>query len=205
MKKEGGEEMFCRFCGSKIPEGGRFCAACGKSVLSEETEFSRTQSGQSQGISGTYPMKWFKFVIYVQLFLNIVVLLINAVRCTTGLLYCDDVYMVYLIFRGLKLVDTAYGVVCLILAVAALIVRQKLAHYKAKAPAMYIGYFIVTLMAGLLYTLASLVVISGVSQGMLSSSIAEYAPEMVGQMVGAVVFVPLNYIYFKKRKELFVN
>ena len=107
MKKEGGEEMFCRFCGSKIPEGGRFCAACGKSVLSEETEFSRTQSGQSQGISGTYPMKWFKFVIYVQLFLNIVVLLINAVRCTTGMLYGDDVYMVYLIFRGLKLVDTA--------------------------------------------------------------------------------------------------
>ena len=34
---------------------------------------------------------------------------------------------------------------------------------------------------------------------------AKVCAALVGTVIGAAVYFPLNYVYFKKRKDLFVN
>ena len=78
--------MFCNNCGKKIEDGVSFCPACGSKLQTQETmnlnkeEYggmqknyyadSKKNSGNSLRSNQAYKMKWYKFIIYFQLFLN---------------------------------------------------------------------------------------------------------------------------------------
>lgn len=219
--------MFCRFCGKEIMEGGRFCLNCGKEVAEagmkqEETVQAETVPAESPQMGGqqayqpanpqiqvnpvqNHPMAWFKFVIYFQLFANAVIMLYNAASGFFGLGYGDDAALIYMLCPELKAVDVIYGIVCLCFAVAAILVRQRLAHYKKNAPTLYLGFVGAVLASSLLYTFAGIAVLSWVSPYAVKASIATLAGSIMGTVLSAAIFLPLNYIYFKKRRELFVN
>lgn len=207
--------MYCRFCGREIPESGRFCPNCGKEADIEEI----SQAGESQkgepaermpaavpmDLEKNYHMAWFKFIIYFQLFANAVVMIYNAAAGIFGLAYGDDAGFIYAVCPMLKAVDVIYGVICLAFAVTAVLIRQRLAHYRKDAPVQYLGYVGVVMALALIYTFAVLAALGTVSASVMEAGASRIAGNVLGTVIGAAVYLPLNYVYFKKRKELFVN
>lgn len=220
--------MFCRFCGKEIPEGGRFCINCGKEADTAErfqggtppagvpSADTRQPEGSGNQIpqapvnpagqmnpAQNYHMAWFKFIIYFQLFANAAGMIYNAVTGTFGLAYGGDAEFIYAVCPALKAADVIYGILCLAFAVTAILVRQQLAHYKKNAPVFYLGYVGVVMASNLLYTFAVLAALGTVSSSSMEAGAASVIGTVLGTVIGAAVFFPLNYIYFKKRKELF--
>lgn len=200
--------MFCRFCGKEIPEGGRFCPSCGKEADTAAV-FQAGSSAEGMPVAvrinpaQNYRMAWFKFIIYFQLFANAAVMIYNAVTGIFGLAYGSDAEFIYAVCPALKAADVIYGILCLAFAVTAILVRQQLAHYKKNAPVLYLGYVGVVMASSLLYTFAVLAALGTVSSSSMEAGAASVIGTVLGTVIGAAVFFPLNYIYFKKRKELF--
>ncbi len=190
-----GNFMFCRFCGKELPEGARFCNNCGRAadVMPLQQAVRRR------------PMAWFKFIIYFQLFANAAGNLIIAFMWITGLHYGESAGLYYEVCPPLKAVDVIYGLICIACAVGAILVRQKLAHYKKSAPAWYIGFIAVSLILSLISSVAVYVAVTFASEGYLEIKLAELMRYAVIVIAGVCFHIPLNYVYFIKRKDLFVN
>ena len=152
-----------------------------------------------------YRMAWFKFIIYFQLFANAVLMLFNAVSGISGLGYGDSAELIYAVCPMLKAVDVIYGVLCLAFAVTAVLVRQRLVRYRKNAPVLYLGYVGTVMAAGLIYTFAGVAALGTLSAFVMDAATSGIVGNVLGTVIGAAVFFPLNYIYFKKRKELFIN
>ena len=190
-----GNFMFCRFCGKELPEGARFCNNCGRAadVMPLQQAVRRR------------PMAWFKFIIYFQLFANAAGNLIIAFMWITGLHYGESAGLYYEVCPPLKAVDVIYGLICIACAVGAILVRQKLAHYKKSAPAWYIGFIAVSLILSLISSVAVYLAVTFASEGYLEIKLAELMRYAVIVIAGVCFHIPLNYVYFIKRKDLFVN
>ena len=66
-----------------------------------------------------------------------------------------------------------YGLICIACAVGAILVRQKLAHYKKNAPVWYISFIVVTLILGLISSTAVYLAVTFASEGYLEIKLAE--------------------------------
>ena len=187
--------MFCRFCGKELPEGARFCNNCGRAadVMPLQQAVRRR------------PMAWFKFIIYFQLFANAAGNLIIAFMWITGLHYGESAGLYYEVCPPLKAVDVIYGLICIACAVGAILVRQKLVHYKKSAPTWYIGFIAVSLILSLISSVAVYVAVTFASEGYLEIKLAELMRYAVIVIAGVCFHIPLNYVYFIKRKDLFVS
>ena len=87
----------------------------------------------------------------------------------------------------------------------AVLIRQRLAHYRKNAPVLYLSFVGVVMASGLIYTFAALAALGTISASVMETGAAGIAANVLGAVVGAAVFFPLNYVYFNKRKELFIN
>ena len=56
--------MYCKNCGTKLPENAIFCSVCGEPV----DNAAPLPADPATLPQNTYPMKWHKFLIYFQLF-----------------------------------------------------------------------------------------------------------------------------------------
>ena len=187
--------MFCRFCGKELPEGARFCNNCGR--IADVMPLQQAARRR--------PMAWFKFTIYFQLFANAAGNLIIAFMWITGLHYGESAELYYETCPPLKVIDVIYGLSCIACAAGAIVVRQKLAHYKKNAPTWYIGFIAVTLILGLISSVAVYLAVTFASEGYLEIKLAELMRYAVIVIAGVCFHIPLNYVYFIKRKDLFVN
>ncbi|WP_072524397.1 zinc ribbon domain-containing protein [Clostridium sp. Marseille-P3244] len=206
--------MFCRYCGKEIPEGAKFCVGCGREVSAQDNSGQNAQqpqnfqAGEQQSWPNPpqiYPMKWFKFIIYFQLFASAVLMAISAIVLITGAQYEGAAELVYLVCPPLKAVDVIYGIVCIAITVCAILIRQRLAHYVKGAPALYIGFTAVVMASSLVYLFAAMGALSTVSSDAVFTATGDIVGTVMGTLIGAAIFLPLNYVYFKKRRELFVN
>ncbi|MGM9536733.1 MAG: zinc ribbon domain-containing protein [Candidatus Onthomonas sp.] len=183
-------ERNCPVCGTTLGPQDDHCPNCG----------AISPSGmQGQPSGQAYPMKWFKFIIYFQLFLSAITSLISGVSCltganysTTGLVTPEEVYST---FPGLRVVDLIVGVGVLVLAVLAIVVRQKLAHYRQGAPELYLTLLGADIALSVFYIVAASAVLGG---PVLDAS-------TVSELVVSAVMIGANKVYFDKRAELFVN
>ena len=196
----------CPKCGAVVQdENSAYCPSCGAALKGEKPQF-RYQYDQSQAPQGNHPyqrgeetgekpMKWYKFVIYVQLFLAALGALYTAYTYITGLglggkEVRDLIYAVYPSMKGLMVV---MGVVYILVAVAYIVVRQWLAHYKWRGVmALYVMY-VVPFALNLIFVVGSSVILG---QLILPGT-------LFSLLVGTVVGVVLNVIYFNKRRHLF--
>ena len=145
-----------------------------------------------------YKMKWFKFIIYVQLFFNAVIFVIQGIQYITGGIYGVAAPFVYALYgQGLKLLDMLFGVVCIVFAVAAIWLRMRLAGFKKKAPLYYLLYIGIQGVVSVGYSLAVAAITN-------QFTIGTFAP-LLGTIFGSLMSLVINYLYFDKRKELFVN
>ncbi len=216
--------MYCRFCGTKIPDNVKFCPECGASlapVPSAAPEESAPAAPAAPEIPTPYDptpydpapysadsfasadvaaaprrgMKWFKFIIYFQLWAGMLVNLVTAGKYFTGAYYEGNAEMVYRFFPALQPLDIVMGVVCLALAVYAVVVQRALAKFRAKGPMMYYLMYIVNTAATVLYLIIGSIIIGQ----------SVFTAEVAGSIIGSIVMLFVNIPYFNNRKHLFVN
>lgn len=147
-------------------------------------------------------MKWFKFVIYFQLFANCVMNAISAISAFTGVQYLGEAESVYSYIDGLKGVDTIYGILLLGLAALAIIARMRLAKFCIDGPKFYHILLVAQMAVSVFYIIA---VNSAVSNSIVA---AYYEPDytsVISSLVTTGVMLACNVAYFKKRTHLFVN
>ncbi|MCD7749647.1 MAG: zinc ribbon domain-containing protein [Oscillospiraceae bacterium] len=215
-------DRFCPSCGQPVPTGqsGQDSWRQSRENTSQQSSWSQNSGGQdpwnhpqnSQGRdpwdrpqtppqagnspqSGQPSMAWFKFIIWVQLFLSALTNLASGITIVTGAQYGDYADRVYYVFALLKPLDMVYGLLCIVMGAAALYIRFQLSSFKRRAPALYLGYIAVSIIVPLLYIILASVIIGGFAGD--SSTIAS--------LITSVVLLIINQVYFKKRQHLFVN
>lgn len=219
--------MLCPNCGSPLAEGSRYCPFCGSSLEEpvQRPEPGAPEPAASQELPEPVPesadpaqeklavppreesadprndprgMKWYKFIIYVQLFANALLNAYNAYLYVTGELYGENKALIFSVYPSLKNLGLICGLCFAALAVFALLARQRLAHFRANGPAFY--YLVIV--ANILLPIACLVATStatGLALGDLVSS------DMFTSFAVSLALLIVNMIYFGKRKDLFVN
>ena len=140
-------------------------------------------------------MKWFKFIIYFQLWAGMLFNLVTAGKYFTGAHYEGKAEMVYRVFPALQPLDIVLGVVCLALAVYTVVVQRALAKFRAKGPMMYYLMFIVNTAVTVLSLLIASIIIGQ----------SVFTAEVAGSIIGSLVMIFINIPYFNNRKHLFVN
>lgn len=146
------------------------------------------------------PMRWYKFVIYVQLFLSALVSVINGIAYFSGsfvetLTGGGSPELVFAFYPALQPLCYFLGIVSIGSAVFAIITRQWLAHYLLKGiTALYAVYALS--IASNLICMVGLMMIFEVSIGDLGST-------YIGSIIGLVILLALSRVYFNKRRHLF--
>ena len=152
--------------------------------------------------------KWFKFIIYVQLFLWALWDVGQAVAFFTGTHYGEGstgAALIYGFFGNLKTLDVVMGICILVLAGMSIVVRQKLAHFEKAGTKWYLMLQAATLVLNIVYAVAL--------YGLVYAEVQEAAGDMlpilwssVGTSVTSSIFwLVVNKIYFDNRKEYFVQ
>lgn len=155
----------------------------------------------ANSVQPALPMKWYKFVIYVQLFLTGLAALGSGFAALTGSMYGqDNASAVYGLYPSLKVADIFIGIVWIAYAVfAVFIVRSQLVKYKSSAiMSLLICYGLSPLINTIHLIIQTSIV--GISLDDLGG-----ASQIIGQWIGMIVVIVLSYIYFNKRKHLFTN
>ena len=132
-------------------------------------------------------MKWFHFLIYFVLWLNAIVCALEGIAVLT-------------VSTGI--VDMVYGGAMIAFALFCIITRSRLAKFKKGAPAnLYAFYILGNIVLVLAYNIASLALAGALNE--LPTMLLD--PEFIGGIVGTIIIIAINKVYFGKRKHLFVN
>ena len=96
---------------------------------------------------------------------------------------------------ALQPLDIVMGVVCLALAVYAVVVQRALAKFRTKGPMMYYLMYIVSAAGTVLYLLIGSLIIGQ----------SAFTAKTAGSFTGSLFMIFINIPYFNNRKPLFVN
>lgn len=192
--------MKCQQCGDTLSEGARFCPKCGAVQLRPDGSPPPPDDRlPSDILAKAYPMKWYKALIYVILFLDALLYLVNGVRLLAGTAYGAPPAVVYGIFPALKPLSIIMGLLYLGMAGGFLLTRQKLASFRKDAVWWLLGLYILDLVLCLIFGIAQWVIFKD----------PRFAGDILGSLlissIMSIVFLVLNRIYFDNREELFVN
>lgn len=191
--------MFCKFCGAEINNDVKFCPNCGAELQGANND---TQGADNTGEpvelrmeKPALPMKWFHFVIYFLLFASAVLNLLSSIPCLAGTLYNDFPWDVYGTFPGLRIVDFVYGLILIALAGFYLYTRFQLSGFKKRGPFLFCLQYGINLACTLVYSLACTIVFKE-NQFDLSTILS---------ILLCIALIAVNFIYFDKRKSLFIH
>lgn len=158
-------------------------------------------------------MKWYKFVIYFQLFAVAAIEVFMAIAyfsgsdvIVTGLFAYDETMarILYEMVDGLPILLTCEGITSVLMAVLAIITRQKLAYFDELGPKLYVNWYLINAGMTSMYIVISMVMISqalGITDGIGTAIVGKVGANCT---ISIVMYV-LNKVYFDKRKEYFVN
>lgn len=188
---------FCQSCGREIPNDSKFCPHCGATQTTAQNGFQPNMNfNQTFTTANNLPMNWYKFLIYVALFLGAISNAYAGIQLITGGQYQDMASWVYLYYPSLKMIDVVIGIVSIALAIFAIVVRQKLANFQSDGPKMLLMLYIGSIAMSVIY----LILVAGV----VGSGIVD-ASTMIPSLAVSVVMVIVNKMYFDKRQHLFIN
>ena len=170
----------CEKCGYPINPGQQVCPHCSTKVTAQTETVA-------QG------MKWYKCLIYFILFASAVVNAISSITYFTGAVYGGYAEAVYETYPALRFIDLFGGILCLALAVFAIMIRSDLVWYRKRASKRLCTMYIVTGIFNPLYAVL-LTVITG--ENLITAS-------AVVALLGGVTMAIINHNYFKKRRDIF--
>ena len=177
--------MFCPKCGCELEDNAKFCSACGENIVAETPATT----------PATVNMKWYKFLVVCGLYIGAVLNLVNGIQFLTGSVYDGAKDFVYAFFPDLKGLDLFVGIALIALAGLGVYTRFQLAAFKKNAYKFLMGLYIGVVAIDIIYVIAAS---SIVSSDVISSSV-------VVNIVVAIAMCIVNFIYFKNRKDMFVN
>lgn len=185
--------MYCNKCGAQLADEAVYCPNCGQPT-------GRPVDARPYGptpFAPALPMNWFKFLIYFSLFASAFFSLLNAAVMLAGLFLPKiSIGLYYTVFPGLKPFYIVLSVLSVAQAAFAVYTRFQLSAYRKKAPLLLHIFFGVSSACG---------VISSLGTTLLTGGALQEISQMISSLIGGVVLIALNSIYFKKRAALFVN
>lgn len=184
--------MFCRNCGSEIAENEKYCSKCGTLVESG----SENVSGGGFSILPTEPerpMKWYKFMIYFSLFAGAVVNILSGLLTVVGLFTASEIYTIY---PGTFTYDVFVALFGFTFAGLSIYTRHALASYKKIGPKLVCVLYVASAVYAVTFGLLG----AALTQGTVPFDVSD-----VSGAIGNVVMAALNFVYFNKRKDMFIN
>ena len=209
--EENRDVIFCPRCSKAVTDGSRFCPRCGYSFEQEPNTVTgnlpEPEGGEPieqisrSALEAGYDLKWYhfliRFFIWFQAALNAVGLIMILADVTSGsfgsffsplnsgmrswfytLMITTVLFIVYLIFT-----------------------RRALAGWKRYAPRLYL----ISLFFPFVSRLAAVIVSSVAYYWFGTSGFIPLTRDDLGVLVGGIVLFILNFIYFRKRAELFTE
>lgn len=140
-------------------------------------------------------MKWYWFVVHIQLLLSTLSFLINGFLYLSGSLYGDQTAALYQAYPGLSLLDKGYGVFAVVMAGLAIFTRSKLRSYQKGAPRQLIALYILSLAATIVYFGLEMVI---VGQNLITT-------DLLMSIMVSTFMIFVNIAYFRRRNHLFCN
>lgn len=214
---------FCNHCGKPVPDNAAFCPGCGSRLTpaapngaynsnaqqQPRVQVPQVQTPPTQQYNAppapdftkpqALPMNYYKFAIWVQLFLGALVYAVQGLGLLFGFWYEAvsgiNAQWFYLFFPAMHIVDILFGLLYLAMAVGAVYTRQQMAHFKKNGPDLYYLFLIAGMVLSFLYA---------VLQGIICST-GSGISSAIGLLVGSGVVLVLCRIYFEKRRSMFCN
>ena len=232
---------FCERCGTQLKADDKFCSGCGAPQQSERTVFQSqyheldqktvVQSDMPYHYDTNYAgsnytheepmlayhmgpggrMKWFKFIIYVQLVLAALSCLSTIGLCASEIselnAVLDDHFYDSLsgLLRRCIILDVVFILVNFALAAFAIFVRFRLARFRLNSPMLYLVFLSVSAGATLIYDILYNVICAQINNWFGYTLIEYFIATTFFSMVLSIVMIIVNHIYFKNRKDLFIN
>ncbi len=218
---------FCPSCGNCCEDNQVFCTCCGTKLPDVENQQPTWQSAPQQAptYNQQYPqqpynqqpyntqpvygmnvgenMKWFKFIIYFQLFAAAVVQIFTGIH-----LLMENAQFssqgVSEFFQSYIVTNVIFAIISFACGAWAFFVRSRLAKFKAGAPKLYLIFIAAITVSTLSYVL----IVNGIfsSMGFIgANAITIDWVSIISSVTTNIVIIVINYIYFKKRSPLFVN
>ena len=187
----------CRKCGYPLAASQQVCSNCG----------TRTE----EELTIEYGMKWYKFVIYFQLFATTAAFAISAFAFFTGSIYdwagaSSD--LVYMVFPELEFFDFLLSLIFVGSAVLALVARKALKDKEKKGPILLCTLYASEIIFTILYSIVVFKIFESASlhYGIDMESFESYiVTTAVMSVISCIPMLIGNIIYFGNRKDIFVN
>ena len=214
---------FCNHCGKPVPDNAAFCPGCGSRLTpaapngaynsnaqqQPRVQVPQVQTPPTQQYNAppapdftkpqALPMNYYKFAIWVQLFLGALVYAVQGLGLLFGFWYEAvsgiNAQWFYLFVPAMLIVDILFGLLYLAMAVGAVYTRQQMAHFKKNGPDLYYLFLIAGMVLSFLYA---------VLQGIICST-GSGISSAISSLVGSGVVLVLCRIYFEKRRSMFCN
>ncbi len=171
-------------------------------------EFNNNLEEYKEMIDSSKPelgMKWFKYLIYFQLFFSAAQYLLHAVCMIFNFQnrYTQELFNLNCFNRDLRPVGVILGILWLIPAAMTLYARFELAAFKKGAPKK----FIIIVVATQLLTFVNELFVTLYKYMFFDKMeiVLSVVTLILSAAIGGLIFIYPNYIYFKKREHLFVN
>lgn len=140
-------------------------------------------------------MKWYWFIVNIQLLLSTLSFLINGFLYFSGSLYGEQTATLYEAYPGLGLLDKGFGIFAILMAGLAIFTRIKLKAYREGAPKQLIMLYILSLLGTVVYIGVEMAI---VGQNLITS-------DLVMSIMISVFMIFVNIYYFRNRRHLFHN
>ena len=211
--------MFCNKCGKELPDDACFCHACGKKIENAQLKKDPTiemidsliEKLQKENLpkkeeKPKIGMLWYELLIYFVLFLSAGLNLFTGLSLFFGWHYGTAKTAIYEAFPDMVIWDILFGGVACLLAVYVLVVRSALRNKKAIAPGLLYSIYVMSALFEVVYYLIVMSVVNANAETQIS-----YSTWLTGQaslwtaIIVSSAMIAINYIYFAKRRELFIN
>lgn len=188
--------MFCSQCGKEVSDEWNVCPNCGAPINKQGIGNEYYYDGSNVvNQSKMPPMKWYKFIIYFQIFLNIAICLYYAYEIYSGQNYGFSTEKAYAMYGGLKGVDYIMGAIYILYVASLIFVRHQLWKYKKNAWKYYIAFYCAFNVVQIAYRAMQCVIVN--------TNLIDF--QAITDIIYSAIYIVLNYIYFKKRDNLFTN
>lgn len=191
---------YCSKCGKEHVDEAVICVGCGCAF---EKKAEKT-------------MKWYKFLINFLLIAMAVNVFLSGLSkiCTSTFLrnfesesflaeyfeFDDDEY-----FDDVNGVNIAYGAILCVTALPIIITRQKLAKYKHTGPLLLYIMCGVEFLYLFLYEAACYIATQDLVLDSCTRLEIFSLYDLIWSLISTAVLIWLNYVYFNKRRDLFIN
>ncbi len=187
----------CKNCGTEIRDEDRICYRCGTEYVEEE---SVTEEKTDTADPKAYKLKWHKTFIALLLISGIIRIILSVQAITGRNVYryngADATALINMLYPGIKELNIIYGIVGLLTAILMYCVGFWLIKYKKTALKWLSVLSLVWVVGRVLYVGAA----SLVSKVNLFEDTT-----IISAIIGYTVLGVINWVYYSKRKEMFVK